>query len=119
MNGLPEDFDASGFVGQAVEQVSFSANTIYLSFEEDYTITVESSYEHEVVRGSSEPVRSTVPVVESRLMKLIGQSVTVATVERPGTLVLEFEDGQIFRCFDDSPMYESYHINCDGREIIV
>jgi hypothetical protein len=117
--GLPEDFDASGFQGRSVELVSFSANTIHIAFDGSYSVTIESTFEHSSGQQGDRPMHSVVPVKESRLMLLVGRSVVTATIERPGTLVLRFDDGQTLWCLDDSQEYESYRISCKDREIIV
>lgn len=119
MYGLPEDFDPTGFVGRSVEIVSFTANTVHLAFDGDYSLTVESSFEHRSKGCSNQPARFEVPVRDSGLMSLIGRPVVSAEVDKPGTLCLQFDDGQMFRCFDDSEEYESYKVNCGGTEIIV
>jgi len=119
MYGLPEDFDPTGFVGRTVEVVSFTANTVHIDLDGDYSLTVTSSFEHGSEQRGEGAVRASVPVKFSGLMRLIGSPVVAAEVERPGTLLLRFDDGQTFRCFDDMEDYESYMINCDGQEIIV
>lgn len=44
MYGLPSDFDASIFVGRELQQVSFTVNTVHLTFDGDVAITLESSF---------------------------------------------------------------------------
>jgi len=117
--GLPEHFDPTGFIGRSLEIVSFTANTVHLVFDGDYSLTVESSFEHRREGRGKGPVRFGVPVRDPCLVSLIGRPVVSAEVERPGTLYLQFDDGQTLRCFDDSQDYESYKINCGGTEIIV
>jgi hypothetical protein len=39
--GLPKDFDGSMFIGRTVELISFSVNTIHISFDGDVSITIE------------------------------------------------------------------------------
>jgi hypothetical protein len=59
------------------------------------------------------------PVLQSNLMQLLGHSTIRAFGDDKGTLTLEFEDGQILRYLDDTPMYESYHIIQGDHRIIV
>jgi hypothetical protein len=121
VHGVPKDFDPTGFVGRRLELISFTANTVHFVLEGDYSLTAESSLEHDLGQcaGGIGPIRYEVPVSESGLMQWIGKLVIAGMVERSGTLLLRFEDGQALRLFDDSESYESYKINCAGSEIIV
>ena len=118
MYGLPPGFDASRFVGRTVEQVSFSENTVHLAFDEDVGITISSSFSHSTGRGVFRSARvMSVPVSDSRLMQLAGASVESAESTDEGTLTLRFTNGHVFECYDDSPMYESYHLTFGDEEI--
>lgn len=119
MYGLPSGFDASRFVGRTLEQVSFSVNTVHLSFDEAVCITIESSFTHTTGRGMSQADRKNVPVSESRLMHLLGESIESAEAAINGTLTLRFTNGQVFECYDDTPMYESYRMRFGDEEIVV
>jgi Family of unknown function (DUF6188) len=81
-------------------------------------ITIEGGYTH----GHGEQVATAptafVPTSESRLMTLLGKTVSRAEGTADGTLTLWFGDGQHFRCFD-RPHYEAYQIRHGMREIIV
>ena len=46
MHGLPKDFDGSMFIGRTVEVISFAAYSIVVSFDNNVSITIESSFEH-------------------------------------------------------------------------
>lgn len=117
MYGLPTEFDASRFARLTLEQVSFTVNTIHLSFSENVSITIESSYEFLDWNGDAR--RQTVPVNDSRLMQLLGKSVESARASNDGTLILCFGNGQTLTCYDDTPMYEAYIIRFGVEEIIV
>ena len=119
MYGLPSGFDASRFVGRSLEQISFSANTIHLSFDEAVCITIESSFAHSTREHVSHAERMSVPVSESRLMQLLGESIEFAEGAADGTLILRFTNGQALACFDDTPMYEAYRIRFGDEEIVV
>jgi len=118
MYGLPQDFDTSVFVGKSLQLVSFTANTIHLAFDDEVSITVESSFAHDLGQ-TGPPTVETVPVRESRLMQLVERTVVRAEARDRGTLVLYFDNGQTFFCFDDLPQYESYSITLGDRQIIV
>jgi len=117
MYGLPTAFDASRFVRLTLEQVSFTINTVHLSFSDDVSITLESSFEHLAKDGK--PRRLAVPVTESQLMQLLGESVESAHASTDGTLSLRFGDGQALTCYDDAPMYEAYRLRFGDEEIVV
>ena len=120
MYGLPKDFDGSMFIGRTVELVSFSANTIHISFDDHLSITITSSFEHRL--GTEEPTQDCVqrvPVEESRLMQLAERSVESVEANTDGTLTLHFNGGHLFRCFDDLPNYECYTITHGKKEIYV
>lgn len=117
MYGLPPHFDASVFLGHAVELVSFSANTVYVAFDGGLSITIESSFAHTPGDDASARPRQEVPIRESALMQLIGPQVKSAEGGEDGTLTLRFEDGQQLECFDDLAQYECYHITIGTKEI--
>jgi hypothetical protein len=119
MYGLPEDFDATGFVGKTVEYVSFSSNNIYIFFEENLSLTIEGSFEHLLPEESTNGIQMSVPVCCSCLMRLIGHEVIKVKTDQPCKLTLVFDDHQELRCIDDSNMYESFRIEYFGRDIIV
>jgi len=115
MYGLPEDFDGSFFVGCVLEIVSYTANSIFLGFGNEVSITSESSYECRFVGDEEYVETQRPPVAFSRLMQLVGHRVASVDVEQQGTLVLHFDGGHVFRCFDDQAGYESYQI-AHGKE---
>jgi Family of unknown function (DUF6188) len=117
MYGLPSDFDPSGFVGKALEQISFSANTIHLAFEDGFSITLESSFAHK--KGDELLEEGVVPLSESRLMQLVAKIVVRGEVLDRGTLVLHFEEGRSLFCYDDSTTYESYRITRKGMDDLI
>jgi hypothetical protein len=119
MYGLPQDFDGLFLVGRELEIVSYTANSIFLGFGNEVSITTESSYECRIV-GDEELVEAQQPpVASSRLMQLVGHKVASVDVEQPGTLALHFDGGHVVRCFDDQPNYESYRIARGNEELRV
>jgi len=119
MYGLPKGFDASRFVGGVLEHVSFSVNTLHLTFNDEVSITVESCFNHSLHGSTDQSERAYVPVRESKLMQLIGVSVESAEGSPDGTLTLRFTNGQAFTCYDDTPQYEAYRMYFGKEEIIV
>lgn len=119
MNGLPSGFDSSRLVGCTLEQLSFSVNTVHLSFSSDVSITIEAYFSHSIPgdAGGSKPTQ--VPLRESRLMKLAGESIESAQASSDGTLRLTFTNGQRLVFYDDTPEYEAYRIRLGEEEIVV
>ena len=116
MYGLPVDFDASAFVGHAMVQVTFTQNTVGLSFDGDIEITLLSSFR---LRNASGEESQTVPVGSSTIMLLLGVTVRSAEARKDGTLTLVFDDESTLVLPDDSKQYESYHLRIGTREIYV
>lgn len=119
MYGLASEFDASRLVGCTLENVSFSVNTVHLSFAKDVAITIEACFMHSIPGevGGSKPMR--VPLRESRLMQLAGESIDSAQATLDGTLSLTFSNGHRLELYDDTPQYEAYRLRLGQDEIVV
>ena len=116
--GLSPDFDGSFLAGKTLELVCFGAQQVYLHFSSDVLITIESAFSCRQKAGA--PVtRTTVPVLQSDLMTLLGRSVVRALGDGDGTLSIEFDDGRVLACYDTSQEYESYSIRHGDRIIHV
>jgi len=119
MYGLPPNFDYSIFVGRVVEQVTFMQYMVWIVFDHNLSIAIESSYSHQSCPSDDEDKVIDVPPEQSTLMQLTGKVVESAEAENPKTLVLHFQGGQVFKCFDDSQAYECFKIVNKGKETIV
>jgi hypothetical protein len=117
MYGLPPDFDPSAFVGKTLDQVAFSANTVHLTFDDNSSITLLSSFAYKHAGELLE--EGVVPVSESRLMQLVAKIVTGGEVLDRGTLVLHFEEKRSLYCFEDATAYESYWITLGRAERVI
>lgn len=118
MHGFPPDLDPAVFCGRELQLVSFTSNTVHLSFDGDASITVESTFLYQLDDASA-LVQQVPPVAASALMSLLGRKVGAATSNTDGSLRLQFEGGGIFTCLDGSKGYESYHVCVDGKEFHV
>ena len=118
MYGLPVDFDASIFVGRELAQVTFTENTVHLTFDGDLAITVESSFILKL-GAQAEAIKQAPPLKSSNLMTLVGSKIRLAEATRDGTLTLHFERGETLAFLDDSKEYESYHIHATGKVFTV
>ncbi|MHC4525129.1 MAG: DUF6188 family protein [Planctomycetota bacterium] len=113
MYGLPKDFDGTFLVGRTLEMVCFAQYQVFLHFDPEITITIESSFSYQSDQMIS------VPVKKSDLMNLLGISVKEVQGDKNGTLSLTFTNGEILKIYDNSEQYESYRIAYKGTEIIV
>lgn len=118
MYGLPANFDASRLVGCRLEQVCFSANTAHFAFDQEVCITIESCFSYTTVDTGRSDL-ATVPIRESAVMQLIGQSVELAYGSPDGSLTLVFANRHSLVCHDDSTDYESYRLKIGDEEIVV
>ncbi len=117
MYGIPSDFDPSIFIGRELQQVSFTVNTVHLTFDDDIAITLDSSFVFQLDRAEKE-VKQAPPVRVSSLMSLVGRQISASSCSS-GSLTLEFTPGGTLTCIDDSKEFESYHIWIHGKEIVV
>ena len=109
MHGLPSDFNDELFLGKELRQVRFAPHSVHFDFDEDLSISVESTY---VLRKNDfETVRTErIPVVSSEVMVLAGRTVLAARALPGGTLALCFDDGTWLEMLDDSPNFECYRV---------
>jgi Family of unknown function (DUF6188) len=113
MNGLPDNFDASPFVSQTLEAVSFGQYQVALRFTNNIVINVESHFS--VNDSKSMGLRD----VLASLYDLINLSVEAASSLSSGTLRLTFENQTTLDILDSNDRYESYSIALADKELIV
>ena len=118
MYGLPEDFDASVFLGRELSLVSFTINTVYLCFDEVHSITIEAQFLYQPSAEEKEIIQ-TIPGTYTKILSLIGKQVIQAESQKGGFLRLSFEGGGSVTCLDDSKQYESYHLQVGAKQIDV
>lgn len=119
MYGLPENFEGSFLIGRNLEMICFNANQVYLHFDGDVTITIEGTFSHQQAQAQSNAIVISLPVSESDLMQLLEHKISAISGDKDGTLTLVFDDGQILRCYDQFPNYESYQIRYGDKVTIV
>src|SRR5450631_2280119 len=100
MFGLPEDFDASFFVGRTLELICFAIYQVNLHFDNHVGMRVEGpfAYQRQGSKAKISPIQQ--PVQVSNLMELLEHSVIAASGEKDGTLTLTFDNGDVLQCFD-------------------
>ena len=118
MYGLPKGFDGQIFVGCALEMLCINTTQIYLHFSDQLSICVQASYSLQSNRDSQVRIVE-VPMVEPDLFKLLEQLVIAASAREDGTLVLEFGNDFVFKCYDPTDLYEAYEIRHGDRTIVV
>jgi hypothetical protein len=118
---IPENFDASVFIGATLATVEFGPLKVDLTFEGDEPlwIAVEGSYEHAgpESEGWTDEVR--IPVGVSRLMQLTNHAVVEAARLDAERLRLEFDHGHALTLIDDTDQYESFQIEARGRYWVI
>ena len=119
MYGLPKDFNGDFFVGRTLEAVMFTENTVHLAFDNDVSVTIESSLQHVTSQAGELSDPQAVPLRHSRLMELTGHRVLNAADAGSGTLRLQFDNDHVVNIFDDTESYESYSISHNGTAIFV
>jgi hypothetical protein len=118
MYGLPKNFEGAQLVGHSLWQICFGKYQIQLHFDKELSIAVTSELSYQKSLDSN-PLTIDFPVApQSDLMQLLHHSIVNAFGDDEGTLTLEFDNGHIVRCFDQSH-YEAYQIKQGNQEIIV
>jgi Family of unknown function (DUF6188) len=118
MYSLPKDFNCDFFIGRTLQMVCVNANQLYLHFDKEVQLAIEAEYSFQK-EMSGLISKKNVPEVVLEIFGLIEQVIIAASSQPGGTLVLEFGDGSIFRCYDSSDLYESYKITNGNRITIV
>jgi hypothetical protein len=118
MYGLSKYIDVSVFAEKELTLISFTINTIDLSFEDDLSITIEGSFIYCPGQPAS-AIKLTIPVSDSNLMCLIGKKVCFAERLNDGGIALHFDNDDVLSILDDSREYESFNIHIGGNEIII
>lgn len=115
---IPDDFEPSVSVGRALDSVSFGPYMVRFSFGSTVTVTVHRMLVHESPEGWTD--EATVPLATSRLMKLVGHTVTEAAAPDSCRVRLVFDNGHVLTFVDDTPdQYESFHIETETKHWIV
>src|SRR5262249_27540016 len=118
MYGLPEKTDLSFLKGKQLLQVCIGYNEVILHFDGNVSINAQTDIGHSS-RGVQTTIYKTSIAAAPMLVHFLHESVTNASATAPGTLVLEFSNGETLEIQDSSPQYESYTINYCGKIIVV
>ena len=105
----------SALLGKNIELVCFAHYSLYIHFEGGAILTVEAEFE--IADGRrNQSRRSTFPIPESSLMRILQCSVTSADVDETGNLLLSFSNGDILRVYKE-PEFESYCVRIGDQEL--
>lgn len=119
MYKLPAGFDGAFFLGKRLDLVSFGEYVVHFNFDEGVRVTATSALQHQIGLTSEQSAVQHIPLTESRLMQLVGHSVTQVEGNKEGTLTLLFSNGGVLKIFDDQTHYESYSIYDGERDIYI
>lgn len=119
MYGLPPDFNGDFFKGVVLQEVYYCQNVLFLRFDGDVRLSIESAFSHSLAGSEEEVYVQEFPLFESHLMRLLGKSVTEVHHDRRGTLKLVFDNGDVLRCYDPTPVFEAYTIHHGGEDLVV
>lgn len=103
-------------VGKKIEMICFAQYSLYIHIEDGIVITVESGIEH-VHNGTRNVLQFSSPVSQTTLLEILETSITSATVEPNGDLLLTTSGGDKLYIFKE-PQYESYRLKINGEELI-
>jgi hypothetical protein len=118
MYGLPRDTDLGFFKGKLLLQVCTGVNEVILRFDGDISLTIQTDIAHRSGEVLTALYKLSIPATPM-LLRLLHSSVIRTEIKAPGTLILEFSNGEAIEIYDTSSQYESYHITYDNRMIIV
>ena len=114
MHGFPKGLDLSPLVGRTLDLIGFGPFTIHLSFDGGHQITVENRLGYRAALDD-DLTWDVVPVTESRLMRLSGQTVATWTRGDESHLEITFAEGGVLQFLDDSPSYEAVSFSIEGK----
>lgn len=118
MYGLPEDIDLSPLVGQELQQICIGQSDAILNFSGEISIGSATNFVNYAANGETTSFTSP-PEAAASLVRLLGSPVVAARREPPGTLVLEFANGERLDVPDAEEHYESYTLQIGGELYVI
>ena len=119
MYGLSADTDLSFFGNTLLGQVCIGYSEAILRFGDDLSITIMTDIGHVSSAGEVTAVYKTIKPAAPMLVGFLHLSVERASAEPPGTLILEFSNGERLEIYESAHEYESYVINHGNKAIVV
>lgn len=110
---FPNDYEK--IIGMSLDYVSFTLNTVSMSFGDGFVLIVVLSSLSISKNGSDCIEKWSIPVGSCSLMRLIGQVVSSIEFGKDGNLIIGFLEDNV-EIYSDSDPYESYSIKIKGKE---
>jgi hypothetical protein len=118
MHKLPSNVDLKFLLDATLLQVCVGAYEVILNFDDDISITVESSFVLGAVGGDRERFDQ-FPTAAQALAGLLHMRVTQVKYKTDSNLYLQFSDGFEVEVDGGDPAYECYLIRHGEREFVV
>lgn len=115
MKRLQDGFDPARLVGREIETVLFASNLVTFQLSGGPLLTALAGVTRSMA-GEEVPSREDPPWAATHLPALIGKSVTSASVDASGGLLVRFGDGSNLGFAPDDSGYESFIVSIDGHE---
>jgi hypothetical protein len=118
MYGLDPNIQLGFLRGKTLEQACFGLHDLILHFDQDISISIESSIavgQH----GQTLVRHRSYQEVSRELLHLLNKVVIEVHWTTEGTVSLVFDHGAIVEIYDDSVEFESYSINSGSGLIVV
>lgn len=126
MHGLPSDFDPQTIVGRYLAKISFGKGSVHLNLERALTIgksdllsiVIVGHYSY-VISGETFEGNGAEPLSGVKLVALLNNDVTEASVIGRGDILIEFGVNNRLHVMEDDSGFESYTMYFPGEQEIV
>ena len=118
MYGVPKDLPLERFVGDFLTQVCLGMDGVHFHFGKSGTISVEGNWKLQDSSGQVVDMAMENAARDAyRLHVIFNADVTAFSIDPPRSFSLTFDTGHILTIYDDTPQYESFHIEPDGIHV--
>jgi hypothetical protein len=116
MYGVPKDLPLDPFVGHELNQVALGRFQMQLRFSGCGSISIEGRWELRDPDGAIVDCWQDHAARDCyRIYRILDLSVSRFEIDAPASFTLVFEPSYRLTVFDDSPQYESFSVNLDGK----
>ena len=102
-----------------METITFGMYVIHIGFDNGNRLSFSALFRFGPTEQFTELSINEFPLSESKLIRILGCSVTDVMCEEDGTLNLVFSNGDAISIYANNPMYEAYTLLIAGREYVV
>ena len=118
MYGVPKDLPLQRFLGDFLAQVSLGVNGVHFHFGKSGTISVEGKWDLRDPSGKIiDKAMEHADRDAYRLHFIFNANVSSYSIDAPRSFSLTFATGHTLTVYDDTPQYESFHIQPDGIDV--